>query len=140
MWSVAKLSAGALIAFALSACSSITPITITTSKGARYEGKAWTTYTSGRIEAGPCRGSFNEPVIELHCSDGTHGVGQTVLNRGSFGGGLVRLSNGTQASVAPVGSDLTYSVIPGGTKVLTTGWQLPEKSAVLPPFIANRIP
>jgi hypothetical protein len=52
----------------------------------------------------------------------------------------VRLSNGTQASVAPAGADLPYSALPGGTKVFTTGWQLPEKSSVLPPFIADKIP
>ena len=92
MWRSSRLTLAASGALALGACSTITPIAVTTTPKPqvsarnaprvpagpvqRYEGQAWTTAYTGTLRAGPCRGSYNGPLeapvltLELHCDDG----------------------------------------------------------------------
>ena len=129
-----------LMASALAACSSITPIAVTGPKNLRYEGKAWTTAYTGNFTAGGCSGTYTGPlgseelIIAMQCG-GKSGVGQGRRSGGSFVGGTVVLSDGTRMSIAGTGSDQSYSVVPGGAKTLTTGWDLPARDRVLPGFL-----
>jgi hypothetical protein len=131
----------ALAACALTACSSITPIAVTGPKNLRYEGRAWTTAYTGSFSAGGCSGTYTGPlggedlVIAMQCADGKHGMGTGRQSGGSFAGGTVLMSDGTRMSIAPIASDLSYSVVPGGAKNFTTGWQLPARDRVLPGFL-----
>jgi hypothetical protein len=121
-------------ALALGACSSITPIAVTTTPkpqvlarnaprvpaGAlqRYEGQAWTTAYTGTLRAGPCRGSYNGPfeapvlTIELHCDDGRYGVGRATRNGAQLVGGVVQLSDGGTATIQAIGPEPSYRLMP----------------------------
>jgi hypothetical protein len=122
-------------ALALAACSSITPIAVTTtprpqviaSRNApkppvtppqRYEGTAWTTAYTGTLRAGPCRGSYTgaleSPVLtlELHCDDGRYGVGRATRNGSQLVGGVVQLADGGTATIEASGPEPAYRVMP----------------------------
>ena len=72
-----------VLAAALSACSSITPIRVSLPKGESYTGTAWTNLYTGTLAARPCQGSFNGPLagpevtIALQCA-GRRGTGAGV--------------------------------------------------------------
>jgi hypothetical protein len=106
-----------VLAVALSACSSITPIQVSLPKGESYTGTAWTNVHTGRFSAGPCGGSFNgglvgpEVVIAMQCSERT-GTGTGLRVGSSFVGGTVALNNGTTATISRAGPDPAYRVIP----------------------------
>lgn len=134
MWRSSRLTLPALLALALGACSSITPIAVTTtakpqvaSRAApvppaappqRYEGTAWTTAYTGRFRAGPCRGSYNGPLetpvltLELHCDDGRYGVGRATRNGSQLVGGTVQLADGGTATIQAIGPEPSYRLMP----------------------------
>lgn len=135
MWRSFQLTLAAGSAVALAACSSITPIAVTTTpkpqvalvRGApkpppgppqRYEGTAWTTAYTGTLRAGPCRGSYNGSLespalaLELHCDDGRYGVGRATRNGSQLVGGVVQLADGGTAHVQAIGPEPAYRVIP----------------------------
>ena len=97
-----------LLAVALSACSSITPITISLPKGETHVGTAWTNTYTGTFSAGPCQGSFNGPlerpevIIAMQCV-GRRGTGMGVRDGSTFVGGTVALNNGTTATISGPG-------------------------------------
>jgi hypothetical protein len=130
-----RLSLAAASALALAACSSITPIAVSTSPATpvtmtraqalavaktvqRFEGTAWTTSYTGQLRAGPCRGTYtggastDEMALELHCDDGRYGAGRALRQGGQFAGGRVRFNDGTVATVEPTGPALAYKVVP----------------------------
>ncbi len=106
-----------LLAVALSACSSITPIKVSLPKGESYTGTAWTNAYTGTFSAGPCQGSFNGPlerpdlIIAMQCV-GRRGTGTGVRDGSTFVGGTVALNNGTTATIARSGPDPVYHLIP----------------------------
>jgi hypothetical protein len=106
-----------LLAVALSACSSITPIKVSLPKGESYTGTAWTNAYTGTFSAGPCQGSFNGPlerpevIIAMQCV-GRRGTGMGVRDGSSFAGGTVALNNGTTATISRAGPDPVYHLIP----------------------------
>ena len=106
-----------LLAVALSACSSITPITISLPKGETHVGTAWTNTYTGTFSAGPCQGSFNGPlerpevIIAMQCV-GRRGTGMGVRDGSTFVGGTVALNNGTTATISRAGPNPVYHLIP----------------------------
>ena len=135
MWRPSRLTLVALSAAALSACSSITPIAVTTTPKplvavgrnapkivagptTRYEGTAWTTAYTGTLRAGPCRGSYNGPLespvltVELHCDDGRYGVGRATRDGGQLVGGVVQLADGGTATIQAIGPEPSYRLMP----------------------------
>src|SRR4051794_13552380 len=106
-----------VLAVALSACSSITPIQVSLPRGQSYTGTAWTNVYTGSFSAGPCGRSFNGPlegpevIIAMQCGE-VRGTGMGVRNGSSFVGGTVALNNGTTATISRAGPDPTYHLIP----------------------------
>lgn len=105
------------LAFALQACSSITPIQVSLPKGETHVGTAWTNTYTGTFSAGPCQGSFNGPlerpevIIAMQCA-GRRGTGTGVRQGSNFEGGTVALNNGTTARISRAGPDPAYHLIP----------------------------
>ena len=134
MWRPSRLTLAASGALALGACSTITPIVVTTTPKPqvaarnalrvpagpvqRYEGQAWTTAYTGTLRAGPCRGSYNGPLeapvltIELRCDDGRYGIGRATRNGAQLVGGVVQLADGGTATVQAIGPQLSYRLMP----------------------------
>jgi hypothetical protein len=134
VWRPSRLTLFAACGLALGACSSITPIAVTTTPKPqalarnaprvpagplqRYEGQAWTTAYTGTLRAGPCRGSYNGPIeaplltIELHCDDGRYGVGRATRNGAQLVGGVVQLADGGTATIQAIGPEPSYRVMP----------------------------
>ena len=135
MWRPSRLILAACSALALGACSSITPIAVTTTPKPqvtagrmaprppagplqRYEGTASTTAYTGTLRAGPCRGSYTGPLespaltLELHCDDGRYGIGRATRNGSQLVGGTVQLSDGGTAVIQATGPEPSYRLMP----------------------------
>jgi hypothetical protein len=106
-----------VLAAALSACSSITPIRVSLPKGESYTGTAWTNLYTGTLSAGPCQGSFNgslagpEVMLAMNCG-ARRGTGAGVRDGSTFVRGTVALNNGGIATIAQSGPTPTYYLIP----------------------------
>jgi len=106
-----------VLAVALSACSSITPIRVSLPKGESYTGTAWTNLYTGTLSAGPCQGSFNgslagpEVMIAMNCG-ARRGTGAGVRDGSTFVRGTVALNNGGIATIAQSGPTPVYHLIP----------------------------
>jgi hypothetical protein len=135
VWRPSRLTLAAFLVTALGACSSITPIAVTTTPKPqvvasragprlplgppqRYEGTAWTTAYTGTLRAGICRGSYSGPLdspaltVELHCDDGRYGVGRATRNGSQLVGGIVQLADGGTATIQAIGPEPSYRVMP----------------------------
>jgi hypothetical protein len=135
VWRPSVLTLAASSALALSACSSITPISVTTTPKPqvtagritarppagptqRYDGTAWTTVYTGTLRAGPCRGSYKGALespaltLELHCDDGRYGIGRATRNGSQLVGGTVQLADGGTAVIQATGPEPSYRLMP----------------------------